>query len=606
MAYLDDTGLAYFWGKIKAWANSVFALLGHTHPSSDVALMTGYSKPSSGSAIAATDTLNQAVGKIEAKVDAIDGDYVHRTGADETITSVKTFSGTFSVTSVPLILRHPNLVRGTTPSSDQYFNIPFLDSSGAFWDVGGSHGRMGILECGVMSGGSLYVNITAFRPVAGSTETAQLSVGFSAGGNAWSRAVPTPVSSPDNRDIITRGYLDGADSGVVHNTGAETVDGIKSFVGGTRGINKDNVSESANNLYVNTAGVASSYYTTTNSSTLLTDIPASSVNTTINSYTVRYLSSSDRVINQICHNRSGLYFRRFNSESSSSWTAWKSFAFTEDVVTKAGAQTITGTKTFDGCDVVVKRGAPIFMAYNVNIPNSGITTGSYTNGGCSMYNWDGSVIIGSMRVGNAPTYNQARLSVYKPGGTDVMRSVSIELYKDNNTCTFFPSNNNAIALGSSSYKWSVVYASTGTINTSDIRLKNSVASVPDEVLDAWEGVDFCQFRFNDSVAEKGDGARIHAGVIAQDVQKAFGAAGIDAGRYGFFCWDSWEGRETYDDDGNPVPESYVPAGDQYSIRYEELLCIEAAYMRRENARLKKRVADLEDRLAALELRLGSE
>ena len=28
MAYLDNTGLAYFWGKIKAWANSAFALLG--------------------------------------------------------------------------------------------------------------------------------------------------------------------------------------------------------------------------------------------------------------------------------------------------------------------------------------------------------------------------------------------------------------------------------------------------------------------------------------------------------------------------------------------------------------------------------------------------
>lgn len=46
----------------------------------------------------------------------------------------------------------------------------------------------------------------------------------------------------------------------------------------------------------------------------------------------------------------------------------------------------------------------------------------------------------------------------------------------------------------------------------------------------------------------------------------------------------------------------MEAGNEYSIRYEEALCMEAAYQRRENARLKKRIADLEERLAALELK----
>ena len=57
MAYLDDMGLAYFWGKIKTWAQGLFALIGHTHPSSDVTLMTGYSMPQSTGAISASDTL---------------------------------------------------------------------------------------------------------------------------------------------------------------------------------------------------------------------------------------------------------------------------------------------------------------------------------------------------------------------------------------------------------------------------------------------------------------------------------------------------------------------------------------------------------------------
>ena len=42
-----------------------------TNASSQITAMTGYSKPSSASAIAATDTLNQAIGKLEYKVDSL-------------------------------------------------------------------------------------------------------------------------------------------------------------------------------------------------------------------------------------------------------------------------------------------------------------------------------------------------------------------------------------------------------------------------------------------------------------------------------------------------------------------------------------------------------
>ena len=43
----------------------------HTHASSDVTLMTGYSKPNATSAIATTDTLNQAIGKLEKALDDV-------------------------------------------------------------------------------------------------------------------------------------------------------------------------------------------------------------------------------------------------------------------------------------------------------------------------------------------------------------------------------------------------------------------------------------------------------------------------------------------------------------------------------------------------------
>lgn len=171
--------------------------------------------------------------------------------------------------------------------------------------------------------------------------------------------------------------------------------------------------------------------------------------------------------------------------------------------------------------------------------------------------------------------------------------------------TVYCNKDNKYKLGDSNVRWTAVYAATGSINTSDERLKTEIAPMPDNVLDAWEGVEWKQFKFTDSVNEKGlDAARLHAGAVAQSIDAVFSAAGLDAGRYGFFCHDSWDAEPEQLDENGDVISVARPAGDRYSLRYEEALCMEAAYMRRENARLKKRVADLEERLAALELKIS--
>jgi len=53
-----------------------------------------------------------------------------------------------------------------------------------------------------------------------------------------------------------------------------------------------------------------------------------------------------------------------------------------------------------------------------------------------------------------------------------------------------------------------------------------------------------KFRWKDKVAEKGDEARIHFGIIAQDLQDAFAAEGLDAGRYAMFISSTWTDEET--------------------------------------------------------------
>ena len=149
-----------------------------------------------------------------------------------------------------------------------------------------------------------------------------------------------------------------------------------------------------------------------------------------------------------------------------------------------------------------------------------------------------------------------------------------------------PQVDNTVSLGESSYRWSVVYAATGAINTSDERVKEQITSINDLVLDAWETVEWCQFKYKDAVAKKGDNARLHVGVIAQQVKSAFEAKGLDAFEYGILCYDTWNAEKEKRTDEGELISAAKEAGDLYSIRYEEALALEAALMRRELKKLK--------------------
>lgn len=138
---------------------------------------------------------------------------------------------------------------------------------------------------------------------------------------------------------------------------------------------------------------------------------------------------------------------------------------------------------------------------------------------------------------------------------------------------FYSGSDNTYPLGQASRRWSVVYAGTGTINTSDEREKQDVAALNDaekRVAAKLKGL-IRKFKFRDAVAAKGAHARIHVGVIAQDVAKAFESEGLNANDYGVFCYDEWpEQPERRDDKGNIVVP-HKPAGNRYGVRYEELL-----------------------------------
>ena len=119
---------------------------------------------------------------------------------------------------------------------------------------------------------------------------------------------------------------------------------------------------------------------------------------------------------------------------------------------------------------------------------------------------------------------------------------------------------NSVSLGLSSHRFTTVFAVNGTINTSDRNEKQDIEELSDaekRVAVAAKGL-LRKYRWKSAVEEKGDDARIHFGIIAQDLQDAFTAEGLDAARYGMWCSDTWT-----DDDGNEQT--------RLGVRYSELL-----------------------------------
>ena len=162
---------------------------------------------------------------------------------------------------------------------------------------------------------------------------------------------------------------------------------------------------------------------------------------------------------------------------------------------------------------------------------------------------------------------------------------------------FRPYTDNTPTLGDANYRWKQLYAGTTTISTSDERNKQGIESVPDAVLDAWGEVEFYRYKFNDAVAEKGfAAARYHTGVVAQRIISVFTAHGLNAADYGLLCYDEWEAEAAeYDDDGNEVKPA-IEAGNRYAVRYEECLCMEAAYQRRRADRIEARLRIIQEKL----------
>ena len=168
---------------------------------------------------------------------------------------------------------------------------------------------------------------------------------------------------------------------------------------------------------------------------------------------------------------------------------------------------------------------------------------------------------GGTLVGSISSLSSERIAIHT--GT-----VGIEFNPSNQ---INPSNgsgavDNTLDLGASGARFDDIFATNGTIQTSDRNEKQDIEELSDaekRVAVVAKGL-MRKFRWKDAVAEKGDNARTHFGIIAQDLQDAFTAEGLDAGDYAMFISDTWWEKEISVDAVEADEENGIEAKDAYT------------------------------------------
>lgn len=155
-----------------------------------------------------------------------------------------------------------------------------------------------------------------------------------------------------------------------------------------------------------------------------------------------------------------------------------------------------------------------------------------------------------------------------------------------------PSYSGAGNLGSSSYRWSEVYASKSAINTSDRRQKRDIKPIGEEYEKLWFSLKPVSFLFN-------GGDRTHWGMISQDLEETMKELGLTDIDVAMFCKDE---KKTLDPVTGKMKDAVDENGEPeylYSLRYGELIALNTHMLQkayRKMAGQEQRIKELEEKL----------
>lgn len=533
---------------------------------------------------------------------------VHTIG-NESISGVKAF---IADSNTELVLRNTGITTGTIPSANEYISLRFKGTET------GSDRSFGIVQSGIYSNGAVRLYLAANQNVANNPVTGTITLQVNADGTTFAQAPSTLSTRTAGEDIVTRDWIPN-DTRIVHTTGDETIGGSKVFGEWTR--------------FVGATGAAlvidstEAQLDTVPSKTMQWRLTARDKNSATigiirclwetngnREVTLGIKNTSDTyAVMKVGHDANNIPYAQAPSTSATRTSVLD--VLTRDWIPKdtrivhtTENETIAGLKTFSNTITQTYTGDYTIFAQRVNATKgtNPTDTGKYAVVGA--FEASGNLYVAnriSVWTGYVATSGDVYSSLHSYAHNSTGNSANFScVYSTANSKAYQLSNmirphtNNAYSLGDGTYRYTQLFATNGTISTSDERLKHDIDSVSDKFLDIWESVEWKQFKMLKSVQEKGrSNARIHVGAVAQQILNAFSDTDIDISKYGFFCHDEWDQTQEVRGPEGEILISYNSYGDMYSIRYEEALCIEAAYQRRKNKILENRISELENQLS---------
>lgn len=159
-------------------------------------------------------------------------------------------------------------------------------------------------------------------------------------------------------------------------------------------------------------------------------------------------------------------------------------------------------------------------------------------------------------------YAQANQQLYLRANAELNYAVWLGVTQNGSglSWSFHPGYSGNLVLGTANYKWSIVYADNGTIQTSDRNLKKNIEALADN--DKWEQFfdrlipTSYMFKKRETDESEKVHDRTHIGFIAQDIEDAMSDLGMSGEDFGGFCKD---------DMGDGKVE--------YSLRYSEFIAL---------------------------------
>ena len=262
---------------------------------------------------------------------------------------------------------------------------------------------------------------------------------------------------------------------------------------------------------------------------------------------------------------------------------------------------------------------PTGTAIHVANSNRSLDLYRLTDNGDTLNMYQGSTICG--RIGTISSNAMYISAPNNDGGGFLFSNNASTIYPTRRTSGTVSLSDNTNDLGAQVWRFNDAYITNGVTTGSDQNEKQQIQLLTDSEIAVAKRISkgFKTFKWNSAVEEKGDNARTHTGVIAQEVQQAFADEGLDVTKYAFFMSNTyWEKErvipaveEITDEEGNITQEaqpehtvidkweveSEAPEGavqkTRLGIRYPELLSFVSSAF-------EQRLTNIETRLEALE------